>query len=404
MVARHTMLLALICLLSLGCAARAADAEPTFAREITGQAEITVSRGKATRANLTDRDYRTEWQGQDGAYVDIRLPDDLPCFGLSILVSGDPYSLSVQAETPFGWQAVDIPGERFNTQYIPLPGVTHLSIVPSNGKSFRLMELRLFSEGEPPKDVVRFTATADKSDLMVLACHPDDDILWMGGLMPTYAGQLGMNVQLVYMTARFSYRRCEAMDALWHCGVTTGPVFVGLPDITDPSYTDAVAQWGGLTEIGRKIARVIRQCRPEVLVTQDVKGEYGHTQHRAMVAACNLAVRFAADPNERSLRDLPAWEVRKYYIHLYKEQPLTLDFEQPLSAFGGRSAFEIAQEAFALHKSQQSGRYAVAVDGPYDIRRYGLAYSTVGEDENHDGLFEHIDGLYELEQTLIRQP
>ena len=101
--------------------------------------------------------------------MDIRLPDDLPCFGLSVLVSGDPYSLSVQAETPFGWQAVDIPGERFNTQYIPLPGVTHLSIVPSNGKSFRLMELRLFSEGEPPKDVVRFTATADKSDLMVLA-------------------------------------------------------------------------------------------------------------------------------------------------------------------------------------------------------------------------------------------
>ena len=46
----------------------------------------------------------------------------------------------------------------------------------------------------------------------------------------------------------------------------------------------------------------------------------------------------------------------------------------------------------------------MAVDGPYDIRRYGLAYSTVGEDENHDGLFEHIDGLYELEQTLFRRP
>ena len=63
----------------------------------------------------------------------------------------------------------------------------------------------------------------------------------------------------------------------------------------------------------------------------------------------------------------------------------------------------MAKEAFALHTSQQSGRHEVEIDGPYDIRRYGLAYSAVGPDEAHDGLFEHIEGLYEIERSLNGQ-
>ena len=82
------------------------------------------------------------------------------------------------------------------------------------------------------------------------------------------------------------------------------------------------------------------------------------------------------------------------------ENTLVLNLDRPLSAFGGKTAFEIAQEAFALHKSQQVGRYAVTTDGPYDIRRFGLAYSAVGPDKAHDGLFEHLGKLYDLEKTL----
>ena len=111
------------------------------------------------------------------------------------------------------------------------------------------------------------------------------DILWLGGLMPTYAGQLGMNVQVAYMTSRFHYRRCEAMDALWHCGMHYGPVFAELPDSGGSMpYTEAAALWGGMRETVRKIARMIRRFRPEVLVTQDLRGEYGHPQHRLMAA------------------------------------------------------------------------------------------------------------------------
>ena len=376
-----------------------ADMPFDIARDITATAQIRLSHRNTEVSLLTDGNYRTEWKDNSGAFAEFTLPDDLPCYTLYALTGGDPETLLVEAAVNGRWETVPVEGARFNIQCIPLYGLTHFRLRSSRGP-LRLMEVRLFGPGTLPPDIVNFHTVADKADLLILACHPDDDILWLGGLMPTYAGQLGMKVQVAYMTSRFHYRRCEAMDALWHCGVRLGPVFLGLPDSGDVPYTDAVAQWGGSKATARVIARLIRQFRPEVLVTQDAKGEYGHVQHRAMVAACTQAVILAADPSENTLRDLPAWEVKKYYIHLYPEDTLVLNLDRPLSAFGGKTAVEIAQEAFALHKSQQVGRYTVAADGPYDIRRFGLAYSTVGPDEVHDGLFEHLDELYELEKTL----
>ncbi len=391
-----------ICLCLAALPARAE--ENGAAREITRDAQVTLFSFKrgADAAALMDGDYRTECEARKkGAYVEITLPDDSPCHTLYALSVGDPETLVVEEEAGGNWRTVPVEGQRFNIQCIPMDGSTHFRL-SSTGDYLRLMEVRLFGAGELPPEIVNYHAVADKADLLVLACHPDDDILWMGGLMPTYAGQLGMKVQVAYMAADLSYRRCEAMDGLWHCGVRTGPIFAGLPDSGDVPYKKAVAMWGGSRATALRIARLIRETRPEVLVTQDRKGEYGHVQHRAMVSACTQAVRIAADPKEKKLKDLPVWEVKKYYIHLYPEDALVLDFECPLPAFGGKSAFEVAKEAFALHTSQQSGRHEVEIDGPYDIRRYGLAYSAVGPDEAHDGLFEHIDGLYEIERSLSR--
>ena len=149
---------------------------------------------------------------------------------------------------------------------------------------------------------------------------------------------------------------------------------------------------GAITPLGNDV---------DTLWTNLVAGKLG-IDKITLFDTTDYAVKIAADPKEKKLKDLPVWEVKKYYIHLYPEDALVLDFECPLSAFGGKSAFEVAKEAFALHTSQQSGRHEVEIDGPYDIRRYGLAYSAVGPDEAHDGLFEHIDGLYEIERSLSR--
>ena len=39
--------------------------------------------------------------------------------------------------------------------------------------------------------------------------HPDDELLWFGGALPTYAGERGMAVQVMYMACNSYLRRLE---------------------------------------------------------------------------------------------------------------------------------------------------------------------------------------------------
>ena len=68
-----------------------------------------------------------------------------------------------------------------------------------------------------------------------------------------------------------------------------------------------------------------------------------------------------------------------------------MDWRQPLDAFGGRTAFDMACEAFKKHRTQQSGKYQVLDSGKNDNRLFGLYYSTVGPDEAGVDMFEHLN-------------
>ena len=81
----------------------------------------------------------------------------------------------------------------------------------------------------------------------------------------------------------------------------------------------------------------------------------------------------------------------KVYLHLYGDAPTILDYETPLEAFGGRTAYEIALDAYAEHLSQQHWTFTVySFDSPMDSHRFGLYRSTVGEDEARNDLMEHL--------------
>ena len=81
----------------------------------------------------------------------------------------------------------------------------------------------------------------------------------------------------------------------------------------------------------------------------------------------------------------------KCYIHLYGEDQIVFDWHAiRLSAFGGRSAFEVADSAWKCHLSQQSSKYEVYIGGPYDSQVFGLYRSLVGPDEAHDDFFENL--------------
>ena len=96
--------------------------------------------------------------------------------------------------------------------------------------------------------------------------------------------------------------------------------------------------------------------------------------------------------------------MEKLYLHLYEENPVTLDLDTPLDSLGGRTPFQVTQDGFACHKSQHWTWFYKwiygAKDRPItraaDIRsyspcRYGLYYTAVGPDEVGGDLFEHIE-------------
>ena len=84
-----------------------------------------------------------------------------------------------------------------------------------------------------------------------------------------------------------------------------------------------------------------------------------------------------------------AWQVKKLYLHLYHENPIEMDWHQPLQAYGGKTGYEMACIGYAEHKSQQDF-YQMQQGGKYDNAKFGLAYTTVGLDTGKRDFFEHI--------------
>ena len=137
---------------------------------------------------------------------------------------------------------------------------------------------------------------------------------------------------------------------------------------------------------------MIKTYRPEVMVTHDVDGEYGHGAHRLCADAALRCVPAAAEGEN-------AWQVKKLYLHLYKENQILMDWRQPLDAFDGKTALDVAKAAFKFHRSQQGGsatykgkKYVFAVEdkGVFNNAKFGLAYTTVGTDVIGGDMFENI--------------
>ena len=83
--------------------------------------------------------------------------------------------------------------------------------------------------------------------------------------------------------------------------------------------------------------------------------------------------------------------MKKVYLHLYKENQIEMDWDQPLSPDSPISPMFLAQEAFDKHRSQQRAYSMTREAKTYNNRLFGLYYSAVGPDENKNDFFEHLD-------------
>ena len=193
------------------------------------------------------------------------------------------------------------------------------------------------------------------------------------------------------MTACSRGRIKEAMNGLYVMGLRNIPEVAGFKDAFI-YYDEALALWGGPDRVISELVRMIRRYKPDVLVTHDLEGEYGHPQHKITARHMEEAVRAAKDPSRypESAGKYGVWEVKKLYIHLLDENVVYMDWDTPSPALDGKTPLEVATLGFQQHRSQQRA-YSMDDGIIYDYTKFGLLYSAVGEDVNRNDLFENID-------------
>ena len=359
--------------------------------EITKQCRIKVPGGKQNREKITDRKYMTSWQSGKGnkASLTITLPEGVRQGGIYITWDKTPESWTLRQGEDIIQQSDD---NAFAHVHMPFEGgqPLHLEIKAPKGKPFGVGELFVYA-GETPGWVQQWQPTQPRADLLVLVAHPDDELLFMGGAIPYYQHEQGKQVVVSYMTCANGMRRSEMLNGLWEMGVRHDPVIGGFRDVSAKSMDRMYEIWKG-DQAQAYIVELLRRFRPQVVLSHDLKGEYGHPAHRAVAEMALKGVEAAGQQSlyPESAAAYGAWQVDKLYLHLYPDNPITMDWSKPLTAFGGKTAMEVADMGYAMHRSQRA-RHQMGMNASYDATRFGLAYTMVGLDAARDDFFEHID-------------
>lgn len=352
-----------------------------------------TSVGRKNVKRMWDGSVSSAWNAGEKGTLTVTLPKGSAAQGIMVTFFCDPPRLTVTDADGSPLASWD---EGYYVAWIPFAKPSgSFTLARDGGGDLLISRLSVLTEGYLPDWVQRWHRMEGAADLLMIVTHPDDDLLWFGGMLPTYAGERGMKVQVAYMVAAANRtRRVELLDALWHCGVRDYPSIGAFPDKGVYSVKAAYRNWGGEDHIQRYLTGLVRQYQPRVVVLQDLNGEYGHIHHKitsrlAVKAATELCGDPSYDPESAEKWGIAA--PQKVYVHLYKENQMTFDWDRPLDAFGGKTSLEIAREAFKLHVSQQKGKYHVSTKGATRCTLFGLCYTTVGPDSGTGDLFEHLD-------------
>lgn len=388
-------LIALLTLLALSLSvAFAAEAN-----DITEDCKFKVCSSGRKYTLMTDKKYTSYWESNKikTPWIAITAPEGKPIAGLYVCFGNMPESWEIQTSDDGKDWFTAVPGDtRFLHAYVALPQpaqYVRLAVTSEKKTALRINDLFVLSEGDLPDWVQVWQPTEEKADILFLSTHPDDELIFFGGAIPTYAVEQQRKVVVAYFTRSNTTRSSELLNGLWHMGVRTYPVIGTFKDSYAKNLKAAYKSAGGKGKVNEWIVGLYRQYKPEVVVTQDTNGEYGHKQHMMIADAAQNCIALAANEDEFTASTIAygTWQVKKLYLHLYPENQITFDWTVPLKSMNGATGIELAEEAYTLHKTQASSGMSVTETGTkYDNRVFGLAFTTVGEDVRKDDFLENI--------------
>ena len=395
------LLLMLLPVLSVG-------AEEMEAKNISGK-ELVVAANRVNKDRIFDGDQVNSQKLVSESYVTLQHEDGIGSVYLLFNLEYGDYTIKNEDTG----ETVTCGQYRYLHDFVDLvalfgsaPKSVTISFPQESGQ---FNELYVFTEGKVPQWVQIWEQPVDhETDLVLFSTHCDDEQLFFAGVLPYYAAELDYQVQVVYLTIsrNHSTRRAhEALDGLWTVGIRNYPVYNDFGDYKAPTMDKAysIYKFMGVEEpqLLEYVVENIRRFKPKVAIGHDIiNGEYSHGAHMLYADLLVKALEITNDPEQypESAEKYGLWDVPKTYLHLYPENPIVMDWDQPLESFDGMTAYEVTKElGFPCHVSQVSGFlwYMAGADTAAEVAQYspceyGLYRSTVGPDVKKNDFFENV--------------
>ena len=181
--------------------------------------------------------------------------------------------------------------------------------------------------------------------LLAVFAHPDDESFGSGSTLARYADE-GVDITVVCATqgeadeiapgssatpdTLGAIRVAELRSALSMLGVQSlillgyrDSGMAGAEDNNNPSALINVP----ITEVVQRLVRIIRKCRPDVTVTMDPSGGYGHPDHIRVAELTTQAFKAAGDPSFTSHNGEEPWITSKLYYHVFPRSQMVRWFK-----------------------------------------------------------------------------
>ena len=237
--------------------------------------------------------------------------------------------------------------------------------------------------------------------LVFFGAHPDDESFGIGSTLAQYASS-GVKAYYVCSTGgelgTVEDRHLEGYDSIkqlreneMECAAKVlglagffylGYRDSGMRDSADNEHPDSLAA-APIDEVAKRVVKIIREIKPDVVITHDAGGSYGHPDHIATNKAVVKAFYAAADPEQypetgpafqpgklyfgtrmrrfmkTMIRLMPLFGQDPHHFGRNKDVDLTkmMGIEYPVHAIIhlGKEAVETRNKAIACHASQTGG-------------------------------------------------
>jgi LmbE family N-acetylglucosaminyl deacetylase len=173
--------------------------------------------------------------------------------------------------------------------------------------------------------------------LLAVLAHPDDESMGNGGMLARYAAE-GVETYLITATrgeqgwfgAPEDNPGTETLGRIRETELRAAAAVLGIREVTFLDYRDGELDQADQRHVESEIAHHIRRIRPDVVVTFDPTGFYGHPDHIAICRLTTGAVHTAANPAFETAGDYMPHFVPKLYYMAWTVQHVTIYHE----AFG----------------------------------------------------------------------